>query len=183
MAVRRAAQARQASPPRNSVVKPSLVVGDGFDLPLRTAPTEAKSAERLPANDGLWQYEPKWDGFRCLAFKARNAVELRAKSGKPLGRYFPEIVAMLRELPAARFVVDGELVIEMDGRLAFDALQLRLHPAHSRIRKLSNETPARLVLFDMLAAPDGSVVIDRPLEQRRSSWKRSWLAWRFPRNS
>jgi ATP-dependent DNA ligase len=76
-------------------------------------------------------------------------------------------VAMLRELPAARFVVDGELVIEMDGRLAFDALQLRLHPAQSRIRKLSNETPARLVLFDMLAAPDGSVVINRPLEQRR----------------
>ena len=74
---------------------------------------------------------------------------------------------MLRELPAARFVVDGELVIEMDGRLAFDALQLRLHPAESRIRKLSNETPARLVLFDMLAAPDGSVIIDRPLEQRR----------------
>ncbi len=128
---------------------------------------EAKSAERLPANDGLWQYEPKWDGFRCLAFKARNAVELRAKSGKPLDRYFPEIVAMLRELPAVRFIVDGELVIEMDGRLSFDALQLRLHPAESRIRKLSNETPARLVLFDMLATPDGSVIIDLPLEQRR----------------
>jgi ATP-dependent DNA ligase len=93
VAIRRAAQARQASPPRNSVVKPSLVVGDGFDLPLRTAPMGAKSAERLPANDGLWQYEPKWDGFRCLAFKARNVVELRAKSGKSLDRYLPEIVA------------------------------------------------------------------------------------------
>jgi len=136
-----------------------------FPLPLDTEPMEAKSAERLPA--GAWQYEPKWDGFRCLAFKAGDAVDLRAKSGKPLGRYFPEVVGMLATLAADRFVLDGELVIEIDGRLAFDALQMRLHPAESRILKLSAATPARLVVFDVLAAPDGPVVIDRPLKERR----------------
>jgi ATP-dependent DNA ligase len=165
MAVRRAAGTGLARPPKTPVVGPKL--GEAFDLPLQIEPMEARSAERLPADDGAWQYEPKWDGFRCLAFKAGNAVELRAKSGKPLGRYFPEVVAMLRELAADRFVVDGELVIEIDGRLAFDALQMRLHPAESRIRKLSRETPARLILFDILAAPEGSVVIDRSLGQRR----------------
>jgi ATP-dependent DNA ligase len=114
-----------------------------------------------------WQYEPKWDGFRCLAFKAGQRIELRAKSGKPLGRYFPEVVAMLGDLAAEQFVIDGELVIELDGHLAFDALQMRLHPAESRIRKLSRETPARFVLFDMLATPDGTIIIDHALQQRR----------------
>jgi ATP-dependent DNA ligase len=155
----------EAAYSRKRAPKPEQV-GD-FPLPLETAPMEAKSAERLPGVAGAWQYEPKWDGFRCLAFKAGKAVDLRAKSGKPLGRYFPEVVAMLSALAAERFVLDGELVIEIDGRLAFDALQMRLHPAESRIRKLSTETPARLVIFDMLAAPDGPVVIDRPFQQRR----------------
>ena len=141
--------------------------GEGFELPLDTEPMEARAAERLPADDGLWQYEPKWDGFRCLAFKAGGAVKLRAKSGKSLGRFFPEVVGMLRQVAAERFVVDGELVIEIEGRLAFGALQMRLHPADSRIRKLSSVTPARLVLFDMLAAPDGSLVADQPLQHRR----------------
>jgi ATP-dependent DNA ligase len=138
-----------------------------FPLPLSTAPMEARSAERLPREPGAWQYERKWDGFRCLAFKAGKSVELRAKSGKPLARYFPEVVRMLGALAPDRFVLDGELVIEVDGRLAFDALQMRLHPAESRIRKLAKETPARLVIFDMLAAPDGPITIDRPLHQRR----------------
>jgi ATP-dependent DNA ligase len=138
-----------------------------FPLSLETAPMEAKAAERLPGGASAWQYEPKWDGFRCLAFKAGRVADLRAKSGKPLGRYFPEVVAMLAALTSERFVLDGELVIEIDGRLDFDALQMRLHPAESRIRKLSAETPARLVVFDILAAPDGSVTIDRPLQQRR----------------
>ena len=128
---------------------------------------EAKSAERLPQGADVWQYEPKWDGFRCLAFKSGRTVDLRAKSGKPLGRYFPEVVTMLASLAAERFVLDGELLIEVEGRLAFDALQMRLHPAESRIRRLSGDIPARLVVFDILAAPDGSVAIDRPLEQRR----------------
>jgi ATP-dependent DNA ligase len=140
-----------------------------FPLRLDTPPMESRLVESLPEEAGAWQYEPKWDGFRCLAFKAGDAVELRAKSGKPLGRYFPEVVAMLRDLPAKRFVVDGELVIRAGGGLAFDALQMRLHPAPSRIRKLSVETPARLVLFDILAAADGSVLMDLALRERRAA--------------
>ena len=121
-----------------------------FDLPLDTAPMEARSEEELPREKG-WQFEPKWDGFRCLAFRKKDAVDLRAKSGKPLARYFPEVVALLRGLSVERFVVDGELTVELEGRLSFDALQMRLHPAESRIRKLAKETPARFVLFDMLS--------------------------------
>ena len=141
--------------------------GFGFGLPLDTAPMEAATAAALPAQDGGWQYEPKWDGFRCLAFKAGAALDLRAKSGKPLGRYFPEILAQLAGCGADRFVVDGELVVEVGGELSFDALQARLHPAESRIRRLSSETPARLVLFDMLQAPDGTRLMGQPLAARR----------------
>ena len=164
MVARRPKHDQEASS-RNSATRPRQEAD--FLLPLETAPMEAKSAERLPQEAGVWHYEPKWDGFRCLAFKAGRAVDLRAKSGKPLGRYFPEVVAMLASLVAERFVLDGELVIENVGRLDFNALQMRLHPAASRIRKLSAETPARLVVFDILAAPDGSVTIDQPLQQRR----------------
>ena len=140
-----------------------------FGLPLDTEPMEARTAESLPNEPGRWQFEPKWDGFRCLAFKGGGAVELRGKSGKPLGRYFPEVVATVRELPFERFIVDGELVVELNGRLSFDALQMRLHPAESRIRKLSTETPARLVLFDMLLAPDGANLTFLPLADRRGA--------------
>jgi ATP-dependent DNA ligase len=139
----------------------------GFDLPVTTEPMEAKSAESLPTEAGAWQYEPKWDGFRCLAFKSGKQVDLRAKSGKPLGRFFPEVLALLAELPVDRFVLDGELVIEIDGHLSFDALQTRLHPAESRIRKLSAATPARLMLFDMLVSINGKPLLDRPLIERR----------------
>ncbi|WP_271899416.1 ATP-dependent DNA ligase [Candidatus Phyllobacterium onerii] len=137
-----------------------------FALPLDTPPMEARSAQELP--EGVnWQYEPKWDGFRCLVFKEGSQIDLRAKSGKPLGRYFPEMITCLRNWPSERFVVDGELVVEIDGQPAFDALQLRLHPAESRIRKLAHETPAKLVLFDLLASEDGKSVLDQPLSQRR----------------
>jgi ATP-dependent DNA ligase len=139
-----------------------------FDLPLDTAPMEARSAAALPA-EGDWQYEPKWDGFRCLAFRAGDAVDLRAKSGKPLGRYFPEVVALLGGLKDDCFVLDGELVIETGGHLAFNLLQMRLHPAESRIRKLSVETPARFVVFDMLVAPGGERLLDRQLTDRRKA--------------
>jgi ATP-dependent DNA ligase len=137
-------------------------------LPVSTdiRPMEARSSEKLPEDAG-WQFEPKWDGFRCLAFRAGATVELRAKSGKPLGRYFPEVLAMLRSLPADRFVLDGELVIGDGESLSFDALQMRLHPAESRIEKLAAETPATLMLFDMLAAPTGESLLDAPLAERR----------------
>jgi ATP-dependent DNA ligase len=137
-----------------------------FLLPLTTPPMEARTADELPQGEG-WQYEPKWDGFRCLAFKEGGKVDLRAKSGKPLGRYFPEIVALLADLPTERFVVDGELVISLDGALSFEALQMRLHPAESRIRKLAGQTPAALILFDMLAAPDRAILVGEPLSLRR----------------
>ena len=114
-----------------------------FSLRLGAAPMEARSAEALPNEPGEWQFEPKWDGFRCLAFKKGGAVELKGKSGTSLSRFFPEVVATLLDVPFERFVVDGELVIELNGRMTFDALQARLHPAASRIRHLSLETPAR----------------------------------------
>ena len=142
-----------------------------FPLPIDTPPMEAKSSPMLP-DDGGWQFEPKWDGFRCLAFKHGDQVDLRAKSGKPLGRYFPEAVAAFQQISSDDFVLDGELVIEVDGHLAFDALQMRLHPAESRIRKLSVETPARFVMFDVLAAPGGHVVLNEPLSKRRSRLER-----------
>jgi ATP-dependent DNA ligase len=140
-----------------------------FALPVDTPPMESRSAAALPDTKAPWQYEPKWDGFRCIAFKAGSVVDLRAKSGKPLGRYFPEVVALLREVAAQQFVVDGELVVEVDGKLAFDALQLRLHPAESRIRKLAAATPARFILFDMLVDSRGTVLLREPLRQRRKA--------------
>ncbi|RUX49699.1 ATP-dependent DNA ligase [Mesorhizobium sp. M4A.F.Ca.ET.050.02.1.1] len=140
-----------------------------FPLTLDTPPMEARTADTLPEGSGIWQYEPKWDGFRCLAFKGRKAVDLRAKSGKPLGRYFPELTALLGELEARDFVVDGEIIIEIEGRASFDALQMRLHPAESRIRTLSRQTPARIVLFDTLAAPGGKIVLELPLRERRAA--------------
>ena len=114
-----------------------------------------------------WRYEPKWDGFRCLAFRDGEQVELRSKSGQPLGRYFPDVVAALGHLQARRFVLDGEIVIPIERRLSFEALQLRLHPAESRVRKLAAEHPALYVVFDLLAGPDGRSLTDKPLTERR----------------
>lgn len=128
---------------------------------------EAKRVEALPEEPG-WQFEPKWDGFRCLAFRDGDAVELRAKSGKPLGRYFPEVLERLGALECDRFVIDGELVVPAGGTTSFDALQMRLHPAESRIRRLSGETPATLVLFDMLETPSGRDLREEPLIVRRA---------------
>jgi ATP-dependent DNA ligase len=137
-----------------------------FALPPDTSPMEAALANALPRGAG-WQYEPKWDGFRCLVFKAGDRVELRAKSGKPLGRYFPEVEALLRSLASERFVVDGELLIAAGQRFDFEALQMRLHPAASRILRLAHETPAVLMLFDLLADEDGVAYLERPLDERR----------------
>jgi ATP-dependent DNA ligase len=138
----------------------------GFALPLDMPPMEARLVDQLPEEAG-WQFEPKWDGFRCLAFRAGDEVELRAKSGKPLGRYFPEMAAVLRRLEPSRFVLDGELVIPVGETFSFDALQMRLHPAESRIKKLAAETPAVLFLFDLLATSDGETLLQTPLLQRR----------------
>jgi ATP-dependent DNA ligase len=140
-----------------------------FPLPVDTAPMEAKLAEEIPSDGEDWQYEPKWDGFRFLAFKSGKAVAIRAKSGKPLDRYFPELVELLIDLNAPQFVVDGEIVIEVAGHYSFDAIQMRLHPAESRIRKLASQTPAKLILFDMLADATGEDLRDKPLSVRRDA--------------
>ena len=140
-----------------------------FPLPVDTAPMEAKLAEKIPSADGEWQYEPKWDGFRFLAFKSGETVDIRGKSGKPLGRYFPELVKLLSGLNASQFVVDGEIVIALADHHSFDALQMRLHPAESRIRKLATQTPAKLLLFDMLADTTGKDLRDEPLSVRRAA--------------
>jgi ATP-dependent DNA ligase len=121
----------------------------GLGIPLDLAPMEAKLVTELPKESG-WQFEPKWDGFRCLAFRAGGDAEIKAKSGKSLSRFFPEVLENLRAVSANTFVLDGELVIPVDGVLSFDALQMRLHPAQSRIVRLSNETPAIFIAFDCL---------------------------------
>ena len=134
---------------------------------------EAVLAAELPEGGG-WQFEPKWDGFRCLARRDGSDVALTSKSGKPLGRYFPEIIAMLGSLKERHFLVDGELIISVGDVLSFDALQLRLHPAESRIRKLAKETPAELMLFDLLEL-GGKPLLDRPLSKRRQLLERFFL--------
>lgn len=134
------------------------------------SPMEARSAASLPDDEG-WQYEPKWDGFRCLAYVAQNAVHLCSKAGKPLGRFFPEIVDLLARHSRTPCVLDGELIVIVDGHAAFDALQARLHPAESRIARLSRETPARYALFDCLQSGD-EALIDAPLDTRRAVLKR-----------
>ncbi len=131
------------------------------------APMEAKLVEQLPEDSG-WQFEPKWDGFRCLVFKQGGDVSLMSKSGKPLARYFPEVAAAIAALDEKNLVLDGELLIPVGASLSFEALQLRLHPAESRVRKLAAETPARLMLFDMLWSGAESLA-DRPLSQRRKA--------------
>ena len=110
---------------------------------------EALLAAELPEGEG-WQFEPKWDGFRCLARRDGDEVTLTSKSGKPLGRYFPDVVELLAGLKDRDFLVDGELIIPVGDSLSFEALQLRLHPAESRVRKLAAANPAELMLFDLL---------------------------------
>jgi ATP-dependent DNA ligase len=126
---------------------------------------EALLAAELPEGEG-WQFEPKWDGFRCLARRDAGEVTLTSKSGKPLARYFPEVVDMFLGLKAKRFLLDGELIIPVGDVLSFDALQLRLHPAESRIRKLAKETPAEMIAFDLLEL-DGKSLTAEPLAERR----------------
>ncbi|MBA3834070.1 MAG: ATP-dependent DNA ligase, partial [Chthoniobacterales bacterium] len=129
-------------------------------------PMEARSVDEIPSDDG-WQYEPKWDGFRCLAFRDGDEIFLQSKAGQPLARYFPDVVRPLGELGARQFVLDGELVIPIGGALSFDQLQMRLHPAASRVQKLAAAHPAMFVVFDLLADVDGKSLVDMPLRKRR----------------
>ena len=129
-------------------------------------PMEAASVEAIPKG-AEWQYEPKWDGFRCLAYRDGDEVQLQSKAGQPLSRYFPEIVDAVRALKSKRFVLDGELVIVTGEKLSFDDLLLRLHPAESRIRKLAAATPASFIVFDLLVDGRGKSLVEKPLKERR----------------
>src|SRR2546423_15510028 len=128
-------------------------------------PMETKSVEEIPVGEG-WQYEPKWDGFRCIAFRDNMEVYLESKAGQPLARYFPDVVEAIKAIAADRFVLDGELAIPVSGKLSFDELQLRLHPAASRVRKLAAAHPALLIVFDLLAEQSTSYLTE-PLSKRR----------------
>jgi ATP-dependent DNA ligase len=141
-----------------------------MSLPIKTPfpPMEALSVDKIPQGTE-WQYEPKWDGFRCLVFRDGDKVELQSKAGQPLARYFPEIVEAAKELPARQFVLDGELVIPEEQGLSFDELLLRLHPAESRVLKLSAAHPALLIVFDLLADGPKSKLVDVPLSERRAA--------------
>lgn len=143
---------------------------------------EARSAETLPPGNHV-QFEPKWDGFRCLVFRAGANVALQSKSGQPLGRYFPELVAFFTKLPRTHFVLDGEIVILRDGQLFFDDLLLRIHPAESRIRRLARDSPATYIVFDLLVddksmaqIAGGASLVELPLCERRARLQRFFSA-------
>jgi ATP-dependent DNA ligase len=129
-------------------------------------PMEALLVDRLPEGNA-WRYEPKWDGFRCLAFKRDGAVTLLSKSGKPLERYFPDIVSRLEKLPVKTCVLDGELLVQGENGYSFSDLQLRLHPAASRVKMLAQKQPATFVIFDLLETEQGATIMSAPLSERR----------------
>src|ERR1700683_5592843 len=137
-------------------------------IPIDLPPMEAQIAKEIPRGE-QWQYEPKWDGFRCLAFRADQKIHLMSKSGQPLERYFREMTTALLALEAKQFVLDGELIIAEKNRLDFDALLQRIHPAASRIAKLSQQTPATFVVFDLLANEKGQDLTALPLRDRRAA--------------
>src|SRR5437660_8009330 len=135
------------------------------------APMLAKLGRSLPTGERM-VFEPKWDGFRCIVFRDGDDVELGSRNERPLTRYFPDIVAVVKEALPARCVVDGEIVISRDGRLDFESLQLRLHPAESRVRKLAAEIPAEFVAFDLLAVGDDDLT-RTPFAERRAALEKA----------
>ena len=145
------------------------------------APMEARLVEAIPEG-AIWLYEPKWDGFRCLAFRNGDSIYLQSKSGQPLARYFPDLVEVLRKLAAKKFVLDGEILIPLGGRSSFnELLQARVHPAASRVRKLAAEHPALFVLFDLLVDERGKSLVTDELAERRQRLER--FAKKYVRNS
>jgi ATP-dependent DNA ligase len=129
-------------------------------------PMEALLVSQLPEGKE-WRYEPKWDGFRCLAYKRDNTVTLRSKSGKTLERYFPDIVSILEKLTAKNFVLDGELLVAGDSGYSFSDLQMRLHPAASRVNMLAQKQPATFLIFDILETDTDKNMMSAPLSERR----------------
>jgi ATP-dependent DNA ligase len=139
-------------------------------------PMEALLVGQLPEGKE-WRYEPKWDGFRCLAEKRQGAVTLRSKSAKPLERYFPDIVSRLEKLTAEHFVLDGELLVQGESGYSFSDLQMRLHPAASRVNMLAQKQPATFVIFDILETEQGVESMSAPLSQRRLMLETFWKTY------
>src|SRR3954451_9000273 len=139
----------------------------GVPLPLKPPiqPQLARAAKELPQGDG-WRYEPKWDGFRTIVFRDGDDVHLQSRNGKPMNRYFPEVVEQVKSLAAGRAVVEGEMIVVVDGVQEFDLLSQRIHPAASRVEMLSKETPAEFVAFDLLAEGDEEL-LELPYSERR----------------
>jgi ATP-dependent DNA ligase len=135
-------------------------------LPMPFAPMEALSVDTIPVGEE-WQYEPKWDGFRALAFRDGDKIEIQSKSGRLMTRYFPELVAALGALKAKKFVLDGELAVPAGSAFSFDALLQRIHPAASRVNRLAVETPVLFIAFDLLVGADGRALTAKPLAERR----------------
>jgi ATP-dependent DNA ligase len=133
---------------------------------MQPAAMEARSVDAIPRGPE-WQYEPKWDGFRCLLSRQRGKVDLRSKSGEDLARYFPELVEAARELKATTFLLDGEIVVRHGKAFSFDDLLQRIHRAASRVTKLSQETPALFIAFDLLATAKNKNLSAQPLGKRR----------------
>jgi ATP-dependent DNA ligase len=136
-------------------------------LPLKPPikPQLARSAKDLPEGEE-WRYEPKFDGFRTIVFRDGDDVQLQSRNGRPMNRYFPEVVEQVLELPGERLVLDGEMIVVVDDVQEFDLLSQRIHPAASRVQRLREETPAALVAFDLLAEGD-EVLCPLPYEERR----------------
>ncbi|MEA2494654.1 MAG: hypothetical protein QOJ29_2565 [Thermoleophilaceae bacterium] len=128
-------------------------------------PQLAKSSKELPDGDG-WVYEPKWDGFRTIVFRDGDDVYLQSRNGKPMNRYFPEVVESIKQMKSDQLVMDGEIIVVVDGVQEFDLLGQRIHPAESRVRMLAEQWPAAYVAFDLLADGD-EVVMERPYSERR----------------
>jgi ATP-dependent DNA ligase len=149
-------------------------------LPVPFLPMEALSVDAIPVGKE-WRYEPKWDGFRALAFRDGDNIEIQSKSGRLMTRYFPELVAALGALKAKTFVLDGELAVPAGGAFSFDALLQRIHPAASRVRRLAAETPALFIVFDLLVDADGRALIAMSLSERRreleSFYKKYCRSW------
>jgi ATP-dependent DNA ligase len=140
-------------------------------IPTSLEPALAELVPEIPTGPE-WVYEPKWDGFRCLAFRDGANVELMSRSGQPLARYFPEIVEAVAALPAPRAVLDGEIVVPVENAFSFDDLLQRIHPAESRVRKLAAETPAIYLVFDLLADEKGRPLVESPWRERRAALER-----------
>src|SRR5256714_12673280 len=176
-------RSRRASPaPAVGRLRRVTVAGCSVTIELAVNPPVlpmlAKRVSALPPGEG-WIFEPKWDGFRTLIFRDGDEVFIQSRDERPFNRYFPELIEPIKKQLPKRCVLDGEIVMPVEGALEFDTLQLRLHPAESRVKKLAAEIPASIVFFDLLCEGDRSLC-DTPFEKRRERLDKSWAKLEAP---